>query len=78
MRISGRVSLIGSREMGFLASHPLDCNVFLLDGSTEHALIDAGSGAEPEHIVANIEDAGVSSGRVKHVLLTHAHGDGRP
>ena len=64
--------------MGFLASHPLDCNVFLLDGSTEHTLIDAGSGVEPKRIVANIEGAGVPPGRVKHVLLTHAHGDGRP
>ena len=75
MRISERVRLVGSGRMGFEASHPLDCNVFLLDGGTEHALIDAGSGVEPERIVANIEHAGVPLDRVKYLLLTHAHGD---
>lgn len=75
MQISDRVRLVGSGRMGFGASHPLDCNVFLLDGGTEHALIDAGSGIEPERIVANIERAGVSPDQVKHLLLTHAHGD---
>jgi hypothetical protein len=32
MQISERVRLVGSGELGFLTSHPLDCNVFLLDG----------------------------------------------
>lgn len=75
MQISERVRLVGSGELGFQTSHPLDCNVFLLDGGTEHALIDAGSGIEPERIAANIEDSGVPTDRVKHLLLTHAHGD---
>lgn len=75
MQISERVRLVGSGRMGFEASHPLDCNVFLLDGGTEHALIDAGSGVEPERIFANIEHAGVPLDRVKCLLLTHAHGD---
>lgn len=75
MRISERVRLVGSGRMGFEASHPLDCNVFLLDGGTECALVDAGSGVEPERIVDNIERAGVPLDRVKHLLLTHVHGD---
>ena len=75
MQISERVRLVGSGELGFQTSHPLDCNVFLLDGGTEHALIDAGSGVEPERIVTNVERAGVPTDRVKHLLLTHAHGD---
>jgi hydroxyacylglutathione hydrolase len=75
LQISERVRLVGSGELGFQTSHPLDCNVFLLDGGTEHALIDAGSGVEPERIVANIERAGIPTDRVRHLLLTHAHGD---
>ena len=75
MRISERVRLVGGGEMGFQTSHRLDCNVFLLDGGAEHALIDAGSGVEPERIVSNIERAGVSTDRVKYLLLTHTHGD---
>ncbi len=75
MQISERVRLVGSGGLGFQTSHPLDCNVFLLDGGTEHALIDAGSGVEPERIVANIDRDGVPLDRVKHLLLTHAHGD---
>jgi glyoxylase-like metal-dependent hydrolase (beta-lactamase superfamily II) len=75
VQISERVRLVGSGKNGFQTSHPLDCNVFLLDGGTEHALIDAGSGVEPERIAASIEDAGVPADRVKHLLLTHAHGD---
>jgi hydroxyacylglutathione hydrolase len=75
LQISDRVRLVGSGRMGFGASHPLDCNVYLLDGGTELALIDAGSGIEPERIIANIERAGVPLDRVKHLILTHAHGD---
>jgi hypothetical protein len=75
MQISERVRLVGSGELGFQTSHLLDCNVFLLDGRTEHALIDAGSGVEPERVVANVERAGVPTDRVKRLLLTHAHGD---
>ena len=75
MRISERVRMVGSGELGFLTSHPLDCNVFLLDGGAEHALIDAGSGVEPERIVANIEGDGVSMDGVTRLLLTHVHGD---
>ena len=35
MQISERVRLVGSGELGFQTSHPLDCNVFLLDGGTD-------------------------------------------
>jgi glyoxylase-like metal-dependent hydrolase (beta-lactamase superfamily II) len=74
MRISERVSRVGSGQMGPL-SHRLDCNVYLLDGGDECALIDAGGGVEPERIVANINKAGVTMDRVRWLLLTHAHAD---
>ena len=75
MRISERVSLVGSGQLGMRISHRLDCNVYLLNGGAECALIDAASGVEPERIVTNIEKAGVAMNRVRWLLLTHAHAD---
>lgn len=75
MRISEKVSLVGSGQLGFQISNPMDCNVFLLDGGAECALVDAGSGVEPERIVENVERCGVPMERVRHLLLTHVHGD---
>jgi hydroxyacylglutathione hydrolase len=75
MRISENVTLVGSGQLGFEISHPMDCNVFLLDGGTEYALVDAGSGIEPERLVRNIEQASISMEQVKYLLLTHVHGD---
>lgn len=75
MRIADRIFLVGSGKYGMQLSAPMDCNVYLFDGKTECALIDAGSGMEPERIVENIGRAGIGMDRVKHLLLTHAHGD---
>lgn len=56
-------------------SHPLDCNVYLLDGGGRYALIDAGCGIESERIAGNIEQLGIPKDRVDLLILTHAHGD---
>lgn len=75
MKLSERVFLVGSGQYGMRITHFMDCNVFLLDGGSQCALIDAGSGLEPQRIVANIEKAGVELERVRLLLLTHAHAD---
>lgn len=75
MRLTENVYLVGSGQHGMQTSHLMDCNVFLVDGGTECALIDGGGGVEPERIVANIERAGIGMARVKRLLLTHLHGD---
>ncbi|KIL35489.1 hypothetical protein SD71_13325 [Cohnella kolymensis] len=75
MKLSDRVYLVGSGKFGMEMSHSMDCNVYLLDCGEEYALIDAGSGLEPERIVRNIENNGISMDRVTHLLLTHIHGD---
>jgi len=75
MRITERVAIVGSGQLGMRMTHPLDCNVYLVDGGSECALIDAGGGVDPESIVAYVEKAGVAMERVKYLLLTHAHGD---
>ncbi|MBP1988750.1 MBL fold metallo-hydrolase [Paenibacillus eucommiae] len=75
MQINERMMLVGSGKYGSLISDSMDCNVYLLDGGAECALIDAGGGVDPQRIVANIEKAGIAMARVKYLLLTHAHAD---
>jgi hydroxyacylglutathione hydrolase len=75
MKISNRVFMVGSGKSGMEMSHTLDCNIYLLDGGGQYALIDSGCGIESERIVWNIENLGVPMGKVSHLILTHAHGD---
>jgi glyoxylase-like metal-dependent hydrolase (beta-lactamase superfamily II) len=75
LKITERVHLVGSGKAGFNLTDPLDCHVWLIDGGDEYALIDAGAGVAPEEIVARIEEDGLDPGRVRHLLLTHAHAD---
>jgi glyoxylase-like metal-dependent hydrolase (beta-lactamase superfamily II) len=75
MKLSARVHLVGSGDIGFRLTSRLDCNIYLLDGKTELALIDAGGGVEPERIAHQIESSGLEIQKLKTVLLTHAHGD---
>src|SRR2546429_3711323 len=63
------------RHFGFGLSQDLDCKVYLINGVTEIALIDAGAGLELDHIVANIEADGLNLNKLRYVLLTHAHAD---
>lgn len=74
MQISKNVYLVGSGQHGMRLTHRLDCNVWLLDGGGECAIIDAG-GAAPDRLIARIENIVDDSARVKYLLLTHAHGD---
>ena len=75
MKLTERIHVVGSGWLGFGLSHDLDCHVYLVNGGTELALIDAGAGLEVERIVANIRADGLDPGRLKYVLLTHAHSD---
>ncbi len=67
--------MVGGGELGFGISHALDCHVYLIDGGSELALVDAGVGLEPERIVSNIRAEGLDLDRLKYLLLTHAHAD---
>lgn len=75
MRLTDRVYIVGSGTLGLGLSHELDCNVYLVNGQTEMALIDAGAGLEPHRIAENIAADGLDVGKLKYVLLTHAHAD---
>jgi glyoxylase-like metal-dependent hydrolase (beta-lactamase superfamily II) len=67
------VYLIGGGGLGL--SHPTDCHTYLVDGGGEAALIDAGSGVQPEWMHANLENDGVPLSRIRQIVLTHSHWD---
>ncbi len=75
MKIHEDIYIVGSGESGFSLSNPFDCTVFLLDGGSECALIDAGCGIEPSRILENILALGIDRHKIHKILLTHAHAD---
>ena len=75
MQIHERIHIVGSGIAGFGISHEMDCTVYLIDGGDECALIDAGIGLHPEHILENIEATGITRTKISSIFLTHGHGD---
>ncbi len=63
---------MGSGWLGFGLSHDLDRHVYMVNGRSEIALVDAGAGLELDRIVANIRADGLDPNKLKYVLLTHA------
>lgn len=75
MKLTDRLYLVGSGSLGFDLTDECDCNIYLLDGGSEAALIDAGGGRAVPSITKIMEDDGVALDRVRYLLLTHAHPD---
>lgn len=73
MKIIEEVYLVGGGMIGL--SHPSDSYVYLIDGKSEIALIDAGVGIDSEQIFHNIENEGYQLSDIKKVILTHTHAD---
>lgn len=76
MWLRDRVALVGSGDIGGMGlTDPFDCHLYLLDGGSEAALIDAGSGFDIDAILRQIEASGIDRARLRYLLLTHAHFD---
>ena len=75
MRIVEDVYLIGGGLYGIGISNDLDCNVFLVDGESEMALIDTGVGVGTSMIIDNIKKEGLDISKISKLILTHAHLD---
>jgi len=75
MRITEHIYLVGSGRLGFALTDMLDCNVYLIDCGGEFALIDAGAGRNVDAILDVVRADGLDPQAIRHVLLTHAHGD---
>lgn len=75
MQLTNSIHIVASGDSGFALTNPFDCTVYLLDGGSDVALIDAGVGVQPELILNNIRLAGFAPEQVNHIFLTHGHGD---
>jgi glyoxylase-like metal-dependent hydrolase (beta-lactamase superfamily II) len=76
-KVSNGVYIVGRGGWGGAEalSGPGDCNIYLIDGGSEAALIDAGCEVENPAVIDNVRATGVDESKVKKVLLTHAHWD---
>jgi hydroxyacylglutathione hydrolase len=75
VKLTDRIHLVGSGSFGFDLTDAFDCHVYLVDGGQELALVDVGAGMGAEAIVDNVRRAGFDPKRIRHLILTHAHGD---
>lgn len=75
IRLTDHVHLVAAGRLGVGITHDLDCNVYLIDGGTEAALVDAGAGLSVHEIVREIQSCGIDPASVSTLLLTHAHPD---
>ncbi|MBN2335353.1 MBL fold metallo-hydrolase [Candidatus Bathyarchaeota archaeon] len=73
MKITDRVYLAGGAGFGYSA--PGDCNVYLIDGGDELALVDTGGGNGVEDILRNVRGMGFDPGKISVVFSTHCHFD---
>jgi glyoxylase-like metal-dependent hydrolase (beta-lactamase superfamily II) len=75
VRLTRQIYLVGSGEVGL--SDPDDCHVYLIDGGSEYALIDAGCGTERSiaAILATLAADGLDPALLRTVILTHWHFD---
>ncbi len=75
MKLLDHVYLVGSGANGFDLSDAFDCHIYLVDGGEELALIDVGAGMGIEDVVANVKSDGFDPDLIRHLVLTHGHGD---
>jgi hydroxyacylglutathione hydrolase len=75
VQLTERLYLVGSGEHGFGLTHRSDCHVYLVDGGSEMALIDSGSGVDDALLMRRLERLDVDTDRIEHLFITHAHAD---
>jgi hydroxyacylglutathione hydrolase len=73
MKLTERVYLVGGSGYGLSPSG--DCNIYLVDGKTEMALIDTGGGYGVSAILENIRRDGLNPKKITKTLITHSHFD---
>jgi hydroxyacylglutathione hydrolase len=75
MQLTERVYLVGSGSSGVSLTHPGDCHIYLIDGGSEMALIDAGVGLGVAETLANVRAHGLALEKIRHLFITHFHAD---
>lgn len=73
MKLTDRIYLVGGSGYGL---SPIgDCNIFLIDGKSELALIDTGGGNGVDDILGNIKKMGLDPEKITIAFNTHCHFD---
>ena len=83
MSTMGEIEMAGADEVvagvylvvGSDITSPMDCCVYLIDGGSELAIVDAGAGLSVPQLVSNIESLGFKPQSVAKLILTHCHID---
>jgi hydroxyacylglutathione hydrolase len=77
MRLTQDVHVVGGGRFGFGISGYLDCHVYLINGGSELALVDAGLGLDHDFdlILDNIRADGFDPKQIRKIILTHYHCD---
>ena len=73
MKLTERVHLVGGSGYGLSPSG--DCNIYLVNGGRELALIDTGGGFGVQSILKNIRKDGLDSKKITKTLISHCHFD---
>jgi len=63
MKLTEHVYLVGSGHLGFDLTDPYDCNIYLIDGGEELAIVDGGSGPGVPQVQEQIKSHGFDSRR---------------
>lgn len=75
MKMLNHVRLVASGGGGFDWTDPCDCNVYVIDGGNETALIDAGAGGSTAQIMSHLFEESICTKTIKYIFLTHLHAD---
>ena len=75
MKLTDSIYMVASGKWGFSFTHPVDCNVFLIDTGAGCMMIDAGVSLDSERMVEVIQSHGFKMTDIKKLFLTHYHGD---
>ncbi len=77
MKLTSDLHVVGGGRFGFGISGILDCHVFVINGGSELALIDAGLGLNRDFdlILDNIREDGLDPKAIRKIILTHYHCD---
>lgn len=73
MKLTERLYLVGGSAYGL--SPTGDCNVYLVNGGDECALIDTGGGYGIPSILDNVRKDGLDPMKITKTLITHCHFD---
>lgn len=75
MRLHDNVHLVGGGDLGFGISHRSDGHMYAVVSDGEIALIDVGTGLDTTSVTNELRAGGLDAGAVRHLVVTHYHGD---